>query len=73
MILQGTYTLDGRQPIGVTGVLSHGVEHRCTMSIPFDSSNNQPFTLLHHTWERDVFAGTTTWGGCTFGVQGFRT
>ena len=73
VILQGTYTLDGRQPIGVTGVLSHGVEHRCTMSIPFDSSNNQPFTLLHHTWERDVFAGTTTWGGGTFGVQGFRT
>lgn len=71
-LLTGTYTQPGRAPIPVSGLLTPGIPHQCQVSIAFDASNDQPFTLLHHTWERDVIAGTTQWGGRTFGVQAFR-
>ncbi len=58
-----THAVDG---VAVTGT------NTATMTIHFPG-NNQRFDVYGYTWEANVFAGTTTWGGRTFGVAGFRT
>lgn len=41
------------------------------MTIAFPG-NTQSFDLLYHTWEGGIFSGTTTLGGTTYGVVGFK-
>jgi hypothetical protein len=76
---QGTLQITGMAPFAATYTDGNGKAYKATgstsghelkLTIPFPNYN-QPFDLLHHTWEKGVFSGTTTSAGHTFGVLGF--
>ena len=67
----GTYTAqDGRVFNVAAPALGDG--HVINFNIPFAADNNQPFTLMHHTWENGVVSGVTTWAGQRYGVQAYK-
>jgi hypothetical protein len=65
-----TYTPDGGAAIPVHGTFPESTPHALHAAIPFDAAHPQPFKLYIHTREKDLFSGTTVWGGATFGVHG---
>ncbi|MER7582610.1 hypothetical protein [Kitasatospora sp. NPDC097691] len=65
-------TFDGRT-LPVSGGPDGSLPHVLNITIPFSPDNIQPFQLLAHTWEKDVFSGLTQWGGLHFGVRGRRS
>jgi hypothetical protein len=67
-----TYQPIGGAPLATSALLWVGAQHHLWMEISFATNNVQPFDLYHHTWEADLFSGTTQWGGMTFGVRGHR-
>jgi hypothetical protein len=66
-----TYRDSKGTTLPVTASINSAKPHELTLFIKFSNDNNQKFDLLHHTWEKGVFSGTTHWGGRAFGVQGF--
>ena len=68
-----TYTpAGGNALVVINAMVWVNAQHHLSMQIAFAANNHQPFDLYHHTWEADVFSGTTQWGGMTFGVRGHR-
>jgi hypothetical protein len=68
----GSYTPAQGGPLAVNGAADSTQPHILNVNIAFPD-NNQPFRLLAHTWEKDVFSGVTQWKDLSFGVQGHRT
>ena len=69
-LLSGVYTDANGATHAVDGVAPTGT-NAAAITIHFPG-NAQRFELYGFTWEANVFAGTTSWGGRTFGVAGFR-
>ncbi|MEV4556186.1 hypothetical protein AB0K51_04195 [Kitasatospora sp. NPDC049285] len=67
------YTAFDGRTLPVAGGPDGALPHVLNITVPFAADNIQPFQLLAHTWEKDVFSGLTQWGGLNFGVQGRRT
>jgi hypothetical protein len=67
-----TYTPEGGAPLPVSGGLVAGRPFELHLTLPLAPDNVQPFRLLGHTRESDVFSGTTARAGQTYGVQGSR-
>jgi hypothetical protein len=65
-----SYAPVGGSALPTAAMLWVPTPHRLTVFITFADGIQQPFDLYHHTWEADIFSGTTQWSGITFGVKG---
>ncbi len=66
-----TYTAGDGTVYRVAGSLSFGKTWQASFTIPFPG-NSQPFNVNFHTWESNVFSGSTVWNGTTFGVHAIK-
>lgn len=66
----GLYKDSGGVVKTMTGDLTKGKEHLASINILLSPSNNQAFTLHHHTWSTGLFSGYTFWAGARFGAHG---
>jgi hypothetical protein len=67
--LKGSYTDTNGKTWPISGNVG-GKPYELSMTIAFPGAP-QKFDLLHHTWERGIFSGTTVWDKQTFGVLGY--
>jgi hypothetical protein len=71
-VVDGQYIDQNGVAHAVHGILPDaGHPHIASLTIAF-GGDPQPFTLHAYTWEASNLAGTTQWGGRTFGVYGHR-
>ncbi|MEV4317171.1 C1 family peptidase [Actinocrispum sp. NPDC049592] len=67
-----SYTHEDGRTLAVTGGLDSAHPHVIRARIGFAADDQRPFQLYAHTWEKDIFSGTTQWGGQNYGVNGRR-
>jgi len=61
------YTDDqGKQFTGTINKIDNKFQHM-SFTIKFDNNNNQKFDSYLFSWDKNKMAGTTVWGGRTFG------
>lgn len=66
-----TYTASDGTAYPFTGTVDRARPWQAYGVIPFPG-NPQPFYLNFHTWESNVFSGTTRWNNTPYGVHGIR-
>lgn len=69
--LRGRYHAQNGAVHEVGGGLD-GHPHILNLTVTFAPGNVQRFRLAHHTWEKQLFSGTTTSAGHGYGVTGER-
>jgi len=70
--ISGSYRTQQGQTLPVTAHIESGNPHVLDLMIPFAPNNHQQFRLACHTWENNIFSGTTVWANRTFGVMAER-
>jgi len=67
-VIDASYKASDGTVSPVDGFVDAADSQHLSLSISFPG-NSQPFQLYKFSWERDNAAGTTEWGGSTFGVR----
>jgi Papain family cysteine protease len=67
-LVEASYKASDGTVSPVNGIVDAADSQHLLLTIDFPG-NSQPFQLYKYSWERDNAAGTTQWGGSTFGVR----
>jgi hypothetical protein len=71
--VSGTYRTQQGQILPITAQIESANPNALDLVVPFAPDNRQRFHLVCHTWENNIFSGTTVWANRTFGVMAERT